>query len=556
MKHTPTLLAAALLSGSAAQAQAPCATLPADHISRFTSVQPSTQPQDLRLPATHTFQLLVQGGAAYSTPADGTVKESFDFTGYVPAGPNNTSGYLSINHEGSSAATSGVTLLDLGFNPTTKLWGVTAKNPVNFASIVGTYNNCSGGVTPWNTIVTCEENTPTAPTDSNADGYLDFGWNVEIDPATRLVKDYNGDGKPDKLWKMGRMKHENIVVAADRKTVYEGADDGSANSFVYKFVADVAGNLAEGKLYALKLDGAIGTATTGTWIQVPNSTPTECSNTTPAALALGATSFNGVEDLEISPVTGQIYFTAKGPGTTYRFTDAPTTVSAFGIFVGNSPDNTSRSYPINYGTATVNEAWGTGNDNLTFDSQGNLYVLQDGGRNHVWVVRPCHTQASPAVELFAVTPNGCEPTGMTFSPDEKFMFISMQNPASTNTLATTDAAGQSVVFNKSSALVISRKGILGTTLATEKAKTELARADVYPNPTAGTELTVELTSTSREAATLQVFNTLGARVLEQTTVLTQGQNRLKVPVSKLRSGHYTLVIKTATTSTTRPFIKQ
>ncbi|TGE23744.1 DUF839 domain-containing protein [Hymenobacter aquaticus] len=556
MKHTTTLLAATALLSTAARAQTACPTLPQDHISRFTSVQPSTQPQDLRLPATHTFQLLVQGGAAYSSAADGNVKEAFDFTGYVPIGGSSTSGYLSINHEGSAAATSGVSMLNLSFDPLTKLWGVTAKNPVNFGPVVGTFNNCSGGVTPWSTVITCEENAPTAPTDSNNDGYFDFGWNVEIDPATRTVKDQDGNGTPDKLWRMGRFKHENVVVAADRRTVYEGADEGSANSFVYKFVATTPGQFANGTLYALKLDGAIGTATTGTWLPVPNTTPAECNNTAAAALALGATSFNGVEDIEISPVTGQIYFTAKGPGTTYRFTDAGSTVSAFDVFVGNSPGVTNRTYPISYGAATVSEAWGTGNDNLTFDSQGNLYVLQDGGRNHVWVVRPCHTQASPAVELFAVTPNGCEPTGMTFSPDEKFMFISIQSPDPTNTLATTDAAGQAVVFNKSSAIVISRRGVLGTTLSTEKARPELAKADVYPNPTAGAELSVELTSLSREAATVQVFNTLGARVLTQSAVLAQGLNRLRVPVSKLPGGHYTLVIQTATTSTTRPFIKQ
>ncbi|UOQ71741.1 alkaline phosphatase PhoX [Hymenobacter cellulosilyticus] len=555
MKPTLTLFSAAVLASLAARAQTPCPTLPTDHISRFTSVLPSTQPQDLRIPATHTFQMLLQGGAAYSTAADGNVKESFDFTGYVPINGSSANGYLSVNHEGSSMATSGVSMLDLSFNTTTKLWNVTAKHPVNFGPVVGTFNNCSGGVTPWNTVITCEENAPTAPTDSNGDGYMDFGWNVEIDPATHAVKDQDGNGTPDKLWRMGRIKHENIVVAPDRRTVYEGADDGSANSFVYKYVATTAGQLGNGNLYALKLDGTVATATTGTWIQIPNSTPAECNNTTASALALGATSFNGVEDIEISPVTGQIYFTAKGPGTTYRFTDGAT-VSNFEIFVGNTPTVTNRTYPINYGTATVNEAWGTGNDNLTFDSQGNLYVLQDGGRNHVWVVRPCHTEANPAVEVFAVTPNGCEPTGMTFSPDEKFMFISMQNPATTNTLATTDAAGQSVVFNKSTTLVISRKGILGTTLATEKGRPELAKADVFPNPATGTELTVELTNNRKETATLQVYNSLGARVLEQTTTLNQGLNSLRVPVSKLRSGHYTLVVKTATTSTTRPFIKQ
>ncbi|MDF7812233.1 alkaline phosphatase PhoX [Hymenobacter sp. YC55] len=560
MKQTPTLLLAALFGGGQALAQSTCPTLPNDYISNFTSVMPSTQPQDLRIPSTHTFQMLVQGGEQYSTSADGNVKEAFDFTGYVPIDASSTNGYLSINHEGSSTATSGVSMLNLNFNPASRVWKVAAKNPVNFGPVVGTYNNCSGGVTPWNTIITCEENTPTAAgqvTDSNGDGYFDFGWTVELDPATHAVRDQNGDGKPDKLWRMGRMKHENVVVAPDRRTVYEGADDGANNSFVYKYVANTPGQLTDGTLYVLKLDGPIATATTGTWIPVPNSTPAECNNTTPAALALGATSFNGVEDVDISPLTGQIYFTAKGPGTTYRFTDSGatgTTISKFEVFVGNSPGVTNRAYTINYGTGTMSEAWGTGNDNLTFDSQGNLYILQDGGRNHVWLVRPCHTQENPAVELFAVTPAGCEPTGMTLSPDEKFMFISIQSPDPANTLATIDAAGQSVVFNKSTAIVIARKGTLGAPLAT-KSKKEVSKADVYPNPV-GTELSIQLTNARKEAATLQVFNTVGARVWEQSTVLNQGENSINVPVGKLRSGHYNLVIKTATTSTTRPFIKQ
>jgi secreted PhoX family phosphatase len=569
MKSTLTSLIAALLSSGQLLAQGTC-TAPEGHISRFTSVMPSTQPQDLRLPATHAFQMLAQTGDAYTTAADGALKGSFDFTAYVPTGTgtSSTSGYLSINHEGSSTATSGVSMLGLNFNPTTKLWEVTSKNPVNFGPVVGTFNNCSGGVTPWNTVVTCEENTPTgtgtsAPTDSNGDGYLDHGWTVELNPATHTVKDQDGNGTPDKLWRMGRFKHENVVVAADRRTVYEGADEGASLSFVYKYVATTPGQLANGTLYVLKLDGTIGTATTGTWIQVPNTTPAECNTTSTLAQALGATSFNGVEDVEINPVNSQIYFTAKGPGSTYRFTDVGTGVSGFGLFVGNTAAVGTgtpailRTYPINYGAGTINEAWGTGNDNLTFDSNGNLYVLQDGGRNHVWVVRPCHTQANPAVEVFAVTPNGCEPTGMTFSPDERFMFISMQHPDDKNTLATVDAAGRSVVFNTSTALVIGLKGTLGTAtgLAT-KGKVELTKADVYPNPVADAELSLKLTQAKRETATIEVFNSLGARVLEQSAVLNMGVNDVRISVAKLREGQYNVVIKTATTSTSRAFIKQ
>ena len=530
-----------------------CAT-PATALSSFVSVQPSAQTQTLVIPSTHVYQVLTQTGDAYTT-GTGTVKAANDFTGYVPIAGSSTNGYLSINHEGSSTASSGVSILDLQYNTASKLWNVSAKNAVDFGPVVGTYNNCSGGTTSWGTVITCEENTPTAPTDSNNDGYLDFGWNVELNPATRTVKDQNGDGTPDKLWRMGRMKHENVVVAADNKTVYEGADDGGT-SYVYKYVANTAGNLANGTLYVLQLGGAIGTATTGTWLVVPNGTPTECNTTTTLATALGATSFAGVEDVEIGPHDGKIYFTSKGTGRVYRFDDAAAGVSSFEIFVGQPVGITNQTYPVNYGAGTVQEAWGTGNDNLTFDAYGNLYVLQDGSRNHIWLVKPCHTQAAPAVELFATTPAGSEPTGMTLSPDGKFMFVSIQGPSSSNTLATNDAAGQSVVFNKATTLVIARKENLGNvTTATAVAKNPAALT-LYPNP-ATSELNLSLTHDRREQATVQVMSILGSRVLAtQTVELTAGANSLRLPVQGLSSGQYLLVLRTPSATLTRQFVKQ
>lgn len=444
------------ITGVADTAGNVCSAISGGHISSFTSVLPSAQPDTLRIPATHTFQRIAQTGDAYNNTALGAAMSgTFDFTGYVPIGGSSANGYLSINHETSSfAAGAGVSILDLNYSSSTETWNVTNRARVNFATIAGTVRNCSGTVTPWNSIVTSEENLPTA--DANLDGYQDIGWNVEIDPATRAIRDYNGDGTPDKLWKLGRMSHENIVVAADSIRVYEGADE-STRGFVYKFVAAMPGRLDTGKLYALKLDSASVTAgSTGRWIQVPNSTPADCSNTGPLAQALGATNFNGVEDCEISPLDGKVYFTSKNTNRVYRFRDADTTVSAFEIFVGNGA-----TYPITHAGGVSNEAWGGGNDNLTFDELGNLYVLQDGGRNHIWMVKPCHTQQFPAVELFAVTPAGCEPTGMTFSPNKQFMFVSFQEPDN-NATPMVDAAGNSVLFNKSTTVVIARREFLGT----------------------------------------------------------------------------------------------
>lgn len=431
-----------------------CNPLPPLHISDFVSVMPSAQPDTLRIPSTHTFQMLLQSGDPYTDPAHGVTKSTFDFTGYVPINGSSTNGYLSVNHEEGSWPSAGVSMLSLNYDAGVQLWNVTNNVPVDFSVVFGTGRNCSGTVTPWNTIITCEETLPSA--DANGDGYIDVGWAVEIDPATHSVMDHDYDGQPDKLWRLGRMSHENVVVATNMKTVYEGNDENPG--YIFRMIADTATRLGTGNLYVLKLDGAIGAATTGIWIQVPNSTPAECNNVRAAAAAVGATNFDSVEDVEISPKDNKIYFTSKASSRVYRFLDNGNTVSQFEIFVGNA----STQYAINYGTATVNEQWRSGNDNLTFDNEGNLYVIQDGGRNHIWMVRPCHTAANPMVELFAVTPAGCEPTGMTLSPDNKFMFVSMQHPSSGNNTQMIDAAGNPVKFNKESAIVIARKEFLGS----------------------------------------------------------------------------------------------
>lgn len=415
------------------------------HISCFTSVVPTEQVDTLSIPSTHCFQAILKTGDAYT--GSGTVPSNFDFTGYVGKQGNGKSGWVSLNHEKSVG---GVSVLNVNFNCNTGLWVVDSVHPVDFSGdLVKTASNCSGGITPWGTTVTCEEDAPSG--DLNSDGYEDIGWNVEVDPRTRKVKEY-GNGKPEKLWAMGRMSHENIVFKQDSLTSYYGEDEPDGN--VYKFVANKKTDLSSGTLYALKLDNTLNssgdpTGSTGTWVVVPNSTKSDRNYAKMMAKIAGATAFNGVEDVEINPITGEIYFTAKGVGRTYRFTDNGSTVSNFITFVGGE------TYPINYGDGVIAEEWGGGNDNLTFDDKGNLWVLQDGGRNHVWLVRPDHTQASPKIELFMVTPTGSEPTGMTFTPDYKYMFISIQEPSGRT--AQKDVAGTGVIFDRSTMLVVARK---------------------------------------------------------------------------------------------------
>ncbi|MEH6778888.1 PhoX family protein, partial [Maribacter arcticus] len=421
----------------------------AQNIGDFISVNPVSQNTDFVIPSTHTFQSIISRGDPLTQ--GGTLPRNTDFTGYVPIGGSSENGYLSINAELVPGA---VSILDINYDSNTKLWSTSYSAEVNFNSVVRTIANCSGTVTPWNTIISCEEYTSKEianqygfPLDSNGDGYDDLGWAVEINPATKTVI--------DKRWALGNFKHENLVIHSNQRTAYQGAD--ATVGYLYKFVADAAQDLSSGKLYVYK--GSKNGP--GNWILLNNTTKAERNSTVDQSSALGATVFNGIEDVEIGP-GGYIYFAVKNEDQVYRFQDSDpisgTTVINMETFVGN------RTYNITHSGGTTSVNWGYGNDNLAFDNDGNLWVLQDGDNNYIWVVKSGHTQANPKVEIFGTTPIGSEPTGITFSPDFRFLFMSIQHPNSGNNSTTqTDAAGNEVPFDKDISLVIALNENLGTT---------------------------------------------------------------------------------------------
>lgn len=453
------------------------------HISCFTSIMPTGQTDKMIIANNHRFQMLFRQDDKY-TIGTGTVPGNADFTAYLPVDGSSEKGRLSVNHENTPG---GVSIVNVHFNKDTQLWAVDSSQPVDLYNnnLVTTTRNCSGGITPWGTVITCEESLDGG--DVNGDGYQDVGWAVEIDPVTAKVKDY-GNGKQEKLWALGRMNHENVVIASDKATVYYGEDGGT--HCVYKFIANTPGDLTAGTVYVLKLDKPLvnddPSGPTATWVQVPNATQADRNNITNNAQALGGTNFNGVEDCEISPLDGKIYFTSKGKGRVYRFKDNGSTISEFETFVGGM------SYDIQTSQGTFTEAWADGNDNLTFDDRGNLWVLQDGGNYYIWVVRPGHTQSSPQVELFASMPAGSEPTGLTFTPDYRFGFFSVQHPNGNNAVQP-DATFGDVKFDRSATIVFALNEDLGAQAPKAGFKAD-KRTVAIGNP-------VVFTDTSRNAPT-------------------------------------------------------
>ncbi|MEX5729560.1 secreted PhoX family phosphatase [Rhodovulum iodosum] len=211
------------------------------------------------------YQVPVQQGAfdmiGKIVGVDGEIKQSNDpdFNAFVRTGASE--GYLFTNWEDRPGGMSRVKLA----RAEDGTWSVdeTDAMMLDFSGVHGTWVNCFGTLSPWNTPLTSEElyfddtaewNNPEYKYIGDVAGleeYLGeypnpyrYGYIVEINnPAGKPV--------PTKLFALGRFSHENSVVMPDRKTVYL-SDDGTDVVF-YKFVADRAGDLSSGTLYAAKM---------------------------------------------------------------------------------------------------------------------------------------------------------------------------------------------------------------------------------------------------------------------------------------------------------------
>lgn len=506
----------------------------AQNIGDFKSLLPSVQDKNLHLPGTHTFQLLIQH--LDSLNGDEVMPDNFDFTGFVPKSSKLTEGYLCINSE---LAVGAVAVLEIALEDSSQLWKIKEAGLVDFSPVVKTSRNCSGGITPKGTLITCEETQTTE--DNNDDGIMDVGWTVEIDPATRQVMDQDGDGNPDKLYSMGRFQHENVAMTESMNIVYQGADHPSVG-FVYKFIPNIPGNFSSGNLFVLKTTSD----STGVWVKIPNDTKNARNYTVNFSTSVGATNFNGVEDVEIGP-DGKIYFTSKGKGVVYRFSDNGSSISDLEVYVGG------RAYEIGEGENAVEENWGIGNDNLAFDGEGNLYVQQDGGKNFVWVVGKDHSQEKPDVRIFAKSPAGSEPTGITFSPDFKYMFLSFQHPYVSNSLSQSDASGKEVRFNKDATVVIARNEDLGRTV-TPDLPVQYKLLNLFPVP-AEEILTLQVASKENTEAEIRIFDNKGNEAAFFVRTLFKGVTVTDFDVAGLAPGRYFFTVKTDKVEETISFIK-
>jgi secreted PhoX family phosphatase len=221
------------------------------------------------------------------------------------------------------------------------------------SKVLGMVNNCAGGMTPWGTWLSAEENFHGYFLGKLPDGHAEaagfkrygvgageygwgkfverfdiskepneanrFGWMVEIDPA-------DPNSTPVKRTGLGRFKHEgaSIVVNKDGRIVVYCGDDERFD-YVYKFVSDGtydAGRnkangdlLDDGTLHVAKYndDGSLD------WLPLVHGqgSLTEANgfrdqadvliNARLAGDAVGATKMDRPEDIEANPKSGRVY---------------------------------------------------------------------------------------------------------------------------------------------------------------------------------------------------------------------------------------------------------
>jgi secreted PhoX family phosphatase len=299
-----------------------------------------------------------------------------------------------------------------------------------FMSLIGTIRNCSGGVTPWNSWLTCEESVLKASDEIKQD----HGYVFEVPAnATSLIK-----AQP--IVDMGRFNHEAACVDPNTNIVYLTEDRN--DSLFYRFIPKTPQNLlAGGRLQALaiiretKFDTRnwtnaamhMGKSYDVEWMDLINVQSPE-DDLRQQGYAKGAAVFARGEGIHWA--TNEMYFCCTNGGTKRLGQIMKYTPSKFEGKLEEASNPGQLSLFVE------------SPDKLTFNYGDNICVAP----NHHLIV--CEDQYTDTVnnKLKGVTPDGgiydfarvrwqTEPAGACFSPDGSVLFLNLYSP--TRTLAIT-----------------------------------------------------------------------------------------------------------------------
>ena len=327
----------------------------------------------------------------------------------------------------------------------TKIPMVTPRDIAGSKIAEGTFANCAGGVTPWQTVLTCEENyhsfygeraredKPIKASRHQWEKFYNnppehYGWVVEVNPKT---------GESKKLTGLGRCAHECatcIRTNDGRVAVYTGDDKN--NEFLYKFISDEKNSLEKGELFVADIPN-------GKWMSLDikkNKKLQEAFkdqtdvliHAREAGKLLGATPLDRPEDIEIHPATGDVFVTLTNNKPAGRYHGKILKITESG------KDHGAMSFKASDFKLGGDDF--SCPDNMVFDKQGNLWLASDisGGamgkapyekfKNNGLFFIPMVGKHAGTVFQVASAPKDAELTGLTFSEDGETLFVSVQHP--------------------------------------------------------------------------------------------------------------------------------
>ncbi len=305
---------------------------------------------------------------------------------------------------------------------TTLVYDTTSRKlESQFLSLAGTHRNCAGGLTPWNTWITCEETVQKAENDIEKDhGYV-FEVPVSAQP---------GLADPVPLKGMGRFNHEAVSVDPASGVVFltEDRPDG----LIYRYIPVTPGKLAAGgRLQALSIRDmkSAETANAGATRTIPVGKPLETAwldidhidspddDLRTRGFAKGAANFARGEGMWYG--NKAVYFAAtiggrKQKGQIWRYLPSPDE---------GKPEETKNPGKLELFAEPDNAKILELADNITVAPWGDLIICEDGaGEDFLHGL-------TPQGQFYKIGRNALnieELSGACFSPDGSTLFVNMQ----------------------------------------------------------------------------------------------------------------------------------